>query len=99
MSTFLHLREKSSTAMASGIYAIAHIGRFKLYVGEVSKISKIWPVILAQLDSGTYPHAELQEAWNAQSNKRHFSFHTQKELIGHWEILGIEKLAKDVDKK
>ncbi|MFW6357822.1 MAG: hypothetical protein ACOC0N_01200 [Chroococcales cyanobacterium] len=36
--------------MASGIYAIANIGKMKLYVCDVSKIQKSWPPILEQLN-------------------------------------------------
>lgn len=82
--------------MASGIYAIAHIGHLKLYIGDASHIHSIWPPLLAQLNSGTYPNAVLQAVWNTEGNKRYLSFHTQQELAAHPEIVRIEQLALDV---
>ncbi|NWF62592.1 MAG: hypothetical protein HXY43_26000 [Fischerella sp.] len=84
--------------MASGIYAIAHIGHLKLYVGEVNRLSKVWPPMLAQLNSGTYPHPQLQQVWNSEGNKRHFTFHTKTEIIGDKDILGIEELLAEIAK-
>ncbi|TBR60306.1 hypothetical protein BLD44_021660 [Mastigocladus laminosus UU774] len=78
--------------MYSGIYAIAHIGDFKLFVGEASQLSQKWPPILTQLNSGTFPDPVLQQVWNAEGGKRYFSFHTKTEIISDRDILGIEEL-------
>ncbi|KOP28352.1 hypothetical protein AMR41_00515 [Hapalosiphon sp. MRB220] len=78
--------------MSSGIYAIAHIGDFKLFVGEASKLSQKWPPILTQLNSGIFPHSMLQEVWNTEGGKRYFSFHTKTEIISDRDILGREEL-------
>ncbi len=84
--------------MGSGIYAIANIGKFKLYVGEVNKISQKWPPILAQLNSGKYPNSVLQAVWNNEGGKRHFTFHTKQEIISDKDILGIEELLTESTK-
>ncbi|AKG23666.1 hypothetical protein [Calothrix sp. 336/3] len=78
--------------MSSGIYAIAHIGNFQLYVGEVHRISQKWPPLLALLNSGGYPHQQLQEEWQREGDKRHFSFHTKEEILADKKIIGIEEL-------
>ena len=83
--------------MPSKIYAVAHIGHLKLYVGDTSQIRSIWPSLLAQLDSGTYPNTDLQKLWNAEGGKRYFTFHTRKDLAQQREIIGIEQLASDVE--
>ncbi len=79
--------------MASGIYAVVHIGQLKLYVCEASRVHKDWPPLLAQLTTGTHPNAALQQAWNQEGEKRYFTFHTRKDLEADREILGIEKLV------
>ena len=76
--------------MGSQIYAIAHIGNKKLFVGETSRLSSLWPPLLAQLNSGSYPDAELQAVWNREGEKRHFSFHLQAELVDELDIIGID---------
>jgi len=78
--------------MASGIYAIANIGRFKIYVSDVNHIKLIWPSILDMLNSGKYPHLALQQEWEQLRQQRYFTFHTQNEIAGDPEIIGIEQL-------
>ncbi|MBW4641553.1 MAG: hypothetical protein KME23_00730 [Goleter apudmare HA4340-LM2] len=80
--------------MSDQIYAIANIGRFKLFVGDVSRITVLWPPQLAILNSGNHPHTALQEEWNLAANQRRFTFHTRKEIEGNREIIGIEHLEK-----
>jgi hypothetical protein len=80
--------------MSSKIYAIANIGRFKLFVGDVHSIKLIWPGTLEMLNSGNYPHAALQQEWQKVGQQRHFTFHTHKEIAGNRQILGIEQLEK-----
>jgi hypothetical protein len=46
--------------MTSGIYAIANIGRLKLFVGDASKVKEKWPPLLAILESGKHPNTVLQ---------------------------------------
>jgi hypothetical protein len=79
--------------MASGIYAIAHIGHLKLYVGDASRIKETWPPILAQLDGGIHPNVPLQTAWNQHGGKRRFTFHTRKDLAAMPEIIGLDRLT------
>jgi hypothetical protein len=81
--------------MASGIYAIAHIGDLKLYVGDASNLHSSWPPLLNQLNSGTYPDAVLQDVWNAVGGKRRFSFHTWQDIAGDSSIVGIEQLLRN----
>lgn len=81
--------------MASGIYAIAHIGNLRLYVGDASKIKQKWPKLLNQFNSGTYPHALLQQEWNKQQGNRRFTFHTYKDIASDTQIINIEQLAQD----
>ncbi|MBD2102298.1 hypothetical protein [Leptolyngbya sp. FACHB-261] len=87
--------------MASGVYALAHIGHLRLYVGDASAIKKLWPLLLEQLNSGTYPNAALLDAWNREGDKRRFSFHTLKDIATDRAIIGIERLleeTKDITK-
>lgn len=84
--------------MASGIYAIAHVGHMKLYIGDASCIKSSWPPIMAQLNSGIHPNAALQQVWNQAGGKRCFTFHTYQDLISKREIIGIEQLTLDLEK-
>jgi hypothetical protein len=79
--------------MASGIYAVVHVGNKKLFVSDVSHLGAVWPKILAQLNSGTYPDREVQDAWNREKGKRRFSFHLKQDLVGNPEILGRDRLC------
>ncbi|HAA32870.1 MAG TPA: hypothetical protein DCE56_40600 [Cyanobacteria bacterium UBA8553] len=81
--------------MPSGIYAVAHIGNLKLYVSDASRLHSTWPLLLAQLNSGTYPNTTLQTVWNAEGGKRHFTFHTRKDLAQEYDIIGIEQLTSE----
>ncbi|AFZ24338.1 hypothetical protein Cylst_2099 [Cylindrospermum stagnale PCC 7417] len=78
--------------MASGIYAVANIGRFQLFVGDASKIETTWPQLMAILNNGTHPHAALQQEWNKQGEQRRFTFHTRKEIADNQKIIGIEQI-------
>lgn len=80
--------------MASGIYAVAHIGHLKLFIGDASRIKNIWPSLLAQLDNGTYPNIALQTVWNLEGGKRRFTFHTWKDLANQ-EIIGLNSATDD----
>jgi hypothetical protein len=87
----------SFSVMASGIYAVAHIGHLKLYVGDASRIRDTWPRLLDQLNSGTYPNTVVQMVWNTEGGMRHFTFHTRKDLAQEQDIIGIEQLSSDVE--
>ncbi|BAY07111.1 hypothetical protein [Calothrix sp. NIES-2098] len=78
--------------MSYRIYAIANIGRFKLFVGDLHILKVVWPPMLEMLNAGTYPHAELQQEWQQLQQQRHFTFHTRNEISGDREIIGIENL-------
>ncbi|PLZ90569.1 hypothetical protein [Fischerella thermalis] len=47
--------------MSSDIYAIAHIGDFKLFVGEASKLSQKWPLISCTWKYECQIHNYVQE--------------------------------------
>lgn len=81
--------------MASGIYAIVHIGQLKLYVCEATQLRINWPPILAQLDSGTHPNVALQQMWHTEGGKRNFTFHTRQDLESDREIIGIETFLEE----
>lgn len=83
--------------MASGLYAIAHIGHLRLFIGDASRIRSAWLPVLAQLDSGTYPNTTLQTVWNKEGSKRYFTFHLRKDIINDLEIIGIEQLAREAE--
>ncbi|MGQ4648656.1 hypothetical protein [Lyngbya aestuarii] len=85
--------------MASGIYAIAHIGSLKLYVCDTSNITTCWPLILEQLNQGTYPDPLLQKAWQSEGGKRRFTFHTYQDIACDPEIIGIEQLTQQKSKE
>ncbi|MGD2182665.1 hypothetical protein [Lusitaniella coriacea] len=78
--------------MSSGIYAVAHVGDKKIFVGEASRLSILWLPILAQLNSGNHPNLELQKAWNKEGGKRRFSFHLKQDIIRDREIIGSQRL-------
>jgi hypothetical protein len=80
--------------MTSEIYAVANIGRLKLFVGDVSNIKVVWPPQLAILNHGNHPNTVLQEEWNREGKKRRFTFHTRAEIAGNREIIGIEQLEQ-----
>ncbi|MBF1989881.1 hypothetical protein [Fischerella thermalis] len=54
--------------------------------------------MLVQLNSGTFPHAMLQQVWDIEGGKRHFSFHTKAEIISDQDILGIEEFLAEAAK-
>lgn len=81
--------------MASKIYAIAHIGRLKLYIGDASCLSSHWPPLLAMLSTGTYPNAAVQAEWNTIGGKRYFSFHAEQDILGRRDIVGIEQFSRE----
>lgn len=64
--------------MNTTIYAVAHIGSYKLLVGDASRINVTWPAIKAQLEQGIYSERCLQAAWNSLRGKPHFSFHLKR---------------------
>jgi len=81
--------------MGSKIYAIAHIGDKKLFVGDASQLSVTWKPMLVQLNRGTFPHRELQKIWSNKAGKRRFTFHLKQDIIGDAAIIGIEKLQRE----
>lgn len=81
--------------MGSKIYAIAHIGEQKLFVGDASQLSVNWRPMLERLNDGTFPHRQLQKSWSLSAGKRRFTFHLKQDIINDPKIVGIEKLRSE----
>lgn len=83
--------------MSSGIFAVANIGKLKLYVGEVHHLKPRWQSIMMQLMQGQYPDLRLQQAWQEAGDQRKFTFHTAKEISENTQILGRQQFFSDLD--
>ena len=82
--------------MQSGIFAIAVIGQFKLYISEISQLQVRWQELVAQFRQGTYPDPKLQEAWNEDRRRRQFGFYTALEIAGDESILRRKEFFADL---
>jgi hypothetical protein len=74
------------------IYAIVHVGKHKLFVGDASQLTQRWRPILEQLNNGTHPIAPVQAAWNISGEHRHFTFHTETDLRAMPDLHGFQHL-------
>ncbi|NEP19697.1 MAG: hypothetical protein F6J97_22875 [Leptolyngbya sp. SIO4C1] len=83
--------------MKSGIFAVAHIGQLRLYVGEVQHLRTRWPIMMGQLAAGTYPDSRIQQSWNSVEGERRFTFHTAQEIKQDSQILGRAQFFTDVE--
>lgn len=81
--------------MKSGIFAVANIGQYRMYVGETHHLRTRWPVIMQQLDRGKFPSTKLQEAWYKWGKDRKFTFHTADQIVDDTTILGYKQFLKD----
>ena len=90
--------EAMGQTMASGIYAVANFGTIQLYVGEVQKLKTRWPKMMAKLDQGTFPDAEIQQAWERCGGDRHFTFRTAEQLKQDSTIRGRKLFFKDLER-
>jgi hypothetical protein len=82
--------------MQSGIFAVVTIGPYRLYVGEVHHLEQRWKPALAKFEQGDFPNTNLQQAWNLVNGKRRFTFHTHKDLIEDFHLLGRAQLLADL---
>ncbi len=81
--------------MKSGIFAVANIGQYRMYVGETHHLRTRWPQIMQQFAQGKFPSAKLQQAWLESGKSRRFTFHTAKQIVDDGTILGYKQFLKD----
>jgi hypothetical protein len=82
--------------MSSGIFAVANIGQYKLYVGETHHLKTRWPKMLLQFSQGSFPNAKLQQAWQESGGSRRFTFYTAQQIREDDQILGLRQFLRDV---
>lgn len=83
--------------MKSGIYAVANIGPFRLYMGETHQLGDRWQQALTQLSQGAYTNKALQAEWVKQQGDRRFTFHTAADLLQEKDLLGRKQLLRDLE--
>ncbi|MEO1590337.1 MAG: hypothetical protein AAFU71_03480 [Cyanobacteria bacterium J06632_22] len=81
--------------MKSGIFAVANIGQYRVYVGETHHLKTRWPQLMQQLSQGNFPSVRLQRAWQESGQDRRFTFHTAKQIVEDNNILGYKQFLKD----
>lgn len=82
--------------MSSGIFAVATIGKYRLYVGETHQLKERWAKMLALFAKGDFPSEKLQKAWQASNKERKFTFHTAAEISADKDLLlGYRQFLKD----
>ncbi len=82
--------------MSSKIFAIAHIGRFNIYVGTTEQLKTRWEVIERQLERGQYPHVEIQAAWRDSGSDCRFTFRTAQDIAENPDALGLHQFVDDL---
>ncbi len=87
---------QSQSKRRSGIFAIAHIGPYKIYVGETSQLKQRWAGLMHLLDRGHYPDAAVQQAWTEQQGDRHFSFRTAQDIARNPDVIGLGQFVDDL---
>ncbi|MBT9313173.1 GIY-YIG nuclease family protein [Leptothoe kymatousa] len=83
--------------MQSGIFAIANIGKYRLYVGESHQLKERWAKMLYMFDQGKFPSKRLQAAWQESGEERKFTFHTAAEISEDTQLFGYRQFLKDTD--
>lgn len=81
--------------MSSGIFAVATIGQYRLYIGETHQLKTRWAKIITMFAEGTFPSAKLQQAWEESSQERHFTFHTVADISEDASIYGYQQFLQD----
>lgn len=81
--------------MKSGIFAVANIGQYRMYVGETHHLKTRWPLMIQKFAQGQFPSAKLQQAWHESGKNRRFTFHTAKQIVEDTTILGYQQFLKD----
>lgn len=85
--------------MSSGIFAVANIGKYRLYVGETHQLKTRWAKIMTMFAQGTFPSEKIQQAWQESSKERRFTFHTAKQISEETDIVGYRQFLKDTASK
>ena len=81
--------------MSSGIFAVATIGKYRLYVGESHQLKARWAKMMALFAQGQFPSPKIQQAWQESSKERRFTFHTAKEIEKETTLFGYRQFLKD----
>ena len=80
--------------MSSGIFAVATIGKYRLYVGETHQLKDRWSKMLVLFAQGTFPSETLQKAWQASNKERKFTFHTAEQISQEKNLYGYRQFLK-----
>lgn len=81
--------------MSSGIFAVANIGKYRLYVGETHQLKTRWAKMMAMFAQGTFPSKKIQQAWQESGKERRFTFHTAQQISEEKTIFGYRQFLKD----
>lgn len=81
--------------MSSGIFAVANIGKYRLYVGESHQLKPRWAKMMTLLAQGAFPSRKIQQAWQESGKERRFTFHTAKEISEDTKLYGYRQFLKD----
>ncbi|MEO0433829.1 MAG: hypothetical protein AAF151_19265 [Cyanobacteria bacterium J06656_5] len=81
--------------MSSGIFAVANVGKYRLYVGESHQLKARWAKMMTMFVQGTFPSQKIQQAWQESSKERKFTFHTAKEISEDTKLYGYRQFLKD----
>ncbi|MEM9485770.1 MAG: hypothetical protein AAGA83_18995 [Cyanobacteria bacterium P01_F01_bin.116] len=81
--------------MSSGIFAVATIGKYRLYVGESHQLKPRWAKMMALFVQGKFPSQKIQQAWQESGKERRFTFHTAKEITDDPAIANYRQFLKD----
>lgn len=84
--------------MRSGIFAVANIGKYKIYIGETHQLKPRWQRMVEQFMQGQFPNAKLQQAWAESGEERRFTFHTANEITANTSILGRNQFLRDINR-
>ena len=81
--------------MSSGIFAVANIGKYRLYVGETHQLKTRWAKMMAMFTQGTFPSKRIQKAWKESGRERRFTFHTAQQISEETTIFNYRQFLKD----
>ncbi|MGD1857091.1 MAG: hypothetical protein ACFB2W_22890 [Leptolyngbyaceae cyanobacterium] len=81
--------------MSSGIFAVATIGKYRLYVGESHQLKTRWAKMMTLFVQGKFPSQKIQQAWQESGKDRRFTFHTAKEITEDAKLFGYRQFLKD----
>ncbi|MEM7063364.1 MAG: hypothetical protein AAF572_09390 [Cyanobacteria bacterium P01_B01_bin.77] len=81
--------------MSSGIFAVATIGNYRLYVGESHQLKPRWTKMMTLLVQGTFPSQKIQQAWEESGKDRRFTFHTAQEISDDVKLFNYRQFLKD----